>query len=102
MPRFQFFFEPDSVDDILTSYRWGLETWGEVAAEKWLRELYRCIYDRLTVFPRSCPVAPESRELDREVRQLVFLRYRIVFEIDDHMVIVLRVDGPFTGLTLEE
>jgi plasmid stabilization system protein ParE len=97
MPKFEISFTPQAVDDILNSYQWGLQTWGENAAEKWLRELYRCIYDRLTVFPKSCPPAPESDELDGEVRQLIFLRYRILFEIDKGLVVVLQVDGPFTG-----
>lgn len=97
MPKFEISFEPDALDDIINSYRWGFERWGEDAAEKWIRELYRVIYDRLTVFPQSCPLAPESEDLDGEVRQLIFLRYRILFEIDEALVIVLRVDGPFVG-----
>lgn len=101
MSKFEISFTPQVLDDIVTSYQWGFETWGETAAEKWLRELYRSIYERLTVFPKSCPVAPESDDLDGEVRQLIFLRYRILFEVNESLVIVLRVDGPFTGSVSE-
>lgn len=97
MAKFAVSFTPHALDDILTSYEWGLETWGEAAAEKWLKELHRCIYQRLTIFPASCSIAPESSDLEGEVRQLIFLRYRILFEIDKDLVIVLRVDGPFKG-----
>lgn len=97
MAKFDVSLTPQALDDILASYEWGLKTWGGIAAEKWLRKLHQSIYQRLTVFPSSCPLAPESGEVDGEVRQLIFLRYRILFEIDKHLVIVLRVDGPFKG-----
>jgi plasmid stabilization system protein ParE len=95
MANFEVSFQPEAIDDILASYEWGVDRWGEFAAEKWLRELYLCIFDRLTVFPSSCPFAPENDFLEGEIRQLVFLRYRIIYEIQMNLVIVLKVDGPF-------
>lgn len=97
MAKFAISFVPEALDDILISYEWGVRNWGESAAEKWLKELYACIYQRLAVFPAGCPLAPEGDEWEGEVRQLLFLRYRILFEINGNLVIVLRVDGPYVG-----
>ena len=97
MAKFKVWFSPDALDDIMSSYEWGCVTWGEEAAKGWVRDLHDAIYVRLTEFPMSCPIAPESSDLDFEVRQLVFLRYRILFEIDRRQVIVLHVHGPYAG-----
>lgn len=101
MSGFKVLFTPQSLDDIQNSYKWGVVKWGKPAAEKWLRELHRCVYQRLTSFPKSCPPAPESVELDHEVRRLIFLRYRILFEIDAASVVVLHVTGPYDAVSDE-
>lgn len=97
MPGFDVSFTPQALEDILVIYEWGIDFWGEFAAEKWLRELYSCTSQRLTTFSKSCPLAPDSQYLDGEVRHLLFLRYRILFEIYGNLVVVLRVDGPHKG-----
>jgi plasmid stabilization system protein ParE len=95
MRKYRVSFIPAADRQIMEAFNWGVEFWGREQAEVWLRELYRATFDRLAVFPKSCVVAPESDRLCREVRQYVFGRYRILFEIRGHDVIVLRLSGPF-------
>lgn len=95
MPKYTVSFLPEAVDDILRSYEWGVENWGEDAAEKWLRDLYHSIYQIL----EARPLAPENDSWESEVRQLIFLRYRILFTIlhPEKETVVVRVSGPYSG-----
>ena len=47
--------------------------------------------DSLENFPALCPLAPESKTHGREIRHLLFGKYRILFSIEDETVYVLRV-----------
>lgn len=95
MKKYQVLFVPTAEDEILDAYEWGVEFWGEDRAKNWLRELYSVVLDRLSRYPESSAVAPESSRLRREVRHLVFGRYRIIYEIQKKHVIVLHLTGPF-------
>ena len=95
MPRYRIRFNIRALDDIETSISWGLENWGEELTIRWSRELYGIVYGQLSVFPLSCPVAPESAETGLEIRQLIFDRYRILFTVMDDEVLILYVRGPF-------
>ncbi len=46
--------------------------------------------DSLQEFPARCPLAPESAET-RELRHLLFGKYRMIFLIDDESVFILHV-----------
>ena len=46
--------------------------------------------DSLQNFPARCPLAPES-SATRELRHLLFGKYRIIYLIDDQTVYVLHV-----------
>ena len=46
--------------------------------------------DSLREFPARCPIAPESSE-ERELRQLLFEKYRLIFLIEDEAVFILHV-----------
>ena len=97
MKKYQVSFLPVAESQIMEAYNWGLEFWGKELADSWLRGLYSAVFNRLALFPKSCVVAPESDRLQREVRQYVFGRYRILFEIRGNDVIVLRLSGPFNS-----
>lgn len=99
MPKYTVSFLPEAFDDILRSYEWGVERWGGAAAEKWLRDLYRSVYRTLEISPLGCPLAPENNHWDSEVRQLIFLRYRILFMVRtrEKEVVVVRISGPNSG-----
>jgi plasmid stabilization system protein ParE len=61
-------------------------------AEKWLRGLFEAIFT-LDEMPRRCTIVPESEEIGREIRQLLYGKrtgiYRIVFDVQENAV-----DGP--------
>lgn len=46
--------------------------------------------DSLQEFPARCPTSPESSD-ERELRHLLFGKYRIIFLIDDETVSILHV-----------
>jgi len=47
--------------------------------------------DSLESSPARCPLAPESETHGKEIRHLIFGKYRILFTIEDETVYVLRV-----------
>ena len=44
--------------------------------------------ESLSTSPARCPLTPESKDINREVRQLLYDQYRILFEIEGDTVIV--------------
>ena len=44
--------------------------------------------ESLSASPARCPLAPESKVINRRVRQLLYDQYRILFEIEGDTVIV--------------
>ena len=56
----------------------------------WISEVERQI-KTLERFPKRCPVIPESTELEREYRHLIYGNYRTIFRITGTSVIILRV-----------
>ena len=95
MKKYRVVFEPEAEEEILFAYYWGVDHWGEYEAERWLQEMYSAVFGRLSSFPLSCSVAPESDSTDGEVRHYLFRRYRILFEVDQDRVIVLHISGPY-------
>ena len=88
--------------EILTSFRWGVRNWGVDEAKKWATDLRRSIKERLSHFPDGCPLAPD-RDLDEDdVRHLIVGRYRVLFEIEENLVRVLRVRGAYFGEEAED
>jgi plasmid stabilization system protein ParE len=80
-------------DEIADAVRWTAERSPDAAA-RWLDGLERTL-DRLRELPTRCPLAPESKALGREVRQLLYgrrrNRYRILFAVRGDKVHVLHV-----------
>jgi plasmid stabilization system protein ParE len=64
------------------------------AAHAWAERFEIAIHS-LGHMAERCPIAPESRRLGRQVRQFVFGRrsgaFRVLFEIDDPVVRVMRI-----------
>jgi len=69
--------------------RWIAQYSPEKAA-LWHFELMEKV-DSLENFPARCPLAPESKTHRKEIRHLIFGKYRILFIIEDETVYVLRV-----------
>ncbi|MCL1475940.1 type II toxin-antitoxin system RelE/ParE family toxin [Argonema antarcticum] len=59
-------------------------------AEEWYDGLVNAILS-LENFPNRCPLASESEEIGREIHQLIYSRYRILFSVTGDVVQVLRI-----------
>ncbi len=97
MDRFTVRLNAEAEEDILNSYEWGVRNWGQPAAEKWIREIYSAMFERLSVFPNRFPMAPDADLPEYEVRHLILDRYRILFEIRGSDVVILHVRGSYVG-----
>ena len=89
-----------AADDLQSSYDWSVESWGRERADDWVRRLEELIVKRLALLPLACPLAPESREYEFDLRHLVVHRYGILFTVSEKEVYILRIRGPFSGQTL--
>ncbi len=95
MKRYRIEFSDDAKNDLMRSYEWGREKWGREAAQRRYRDLKQQTRKLLTHFPLAQPSAPESEEVEGEIRHLIFGHYRILFEIVGRTVRVLHVRGAF-------
>ena len=60
------------------------------AAIKWVGEIERQI-DSLEKCPLRCAVSPETKELGKTYRHIIFGNYRTIFKIGGSKVIIMRV-----------
>ncbi len=97
MGKYAIRYNPDALTDLADSFEWGLHIWGSEAARKWYNDIEAIIASRLSSMPSSCPPAPENKDLDLEVRQLIYGRYRVLFTIEGDLVRVLYIHGPYSG-----
>ena len=95
MKKYKVTLHPDAEIDINSSFQWGCRTWGREDAEAWIRKLRHTINTRLTSTPLGCSLAPESNELDIDIRELIVGRYRILFIVENRVVTVLHVKGSY-------
>ena len=95
MAKYRVVVHSEAENDIALSYRWGIKTWGEDKAKRWVIKLRKIIATRLSTLPMACPVAPESEELGLPVRQPIIQRYRVLFLVNQHTVTILHVRGPY-------
>jgi plasmid stabilization system protein ParE len=91
-------FSPAARKNLSDSFNWGAEKWGLDRALAWLDTMEASIEKQLSRFPLACPVAPESKEFDAEVRHLILGRYRVIFTIRKGDVLVLTIRGPYPGI----
>ncbi len=91
---FRVSLSPSAIADAESAYLWYKQQ-NQALADAWFNELTEAI-NSLENFPARCPVAAESKDLDREVRQLIYRKskgssYRILFGISDSEVYVYRI-----------
>jgi plasmid stabilization system protein ParE len=93
MKRWSVIVEEPAQKDIAKAYYWIAERNAEIA-DRWFGGLYRTI-GSLETFPERAPLAPESKNLKREIREIFHGRrqhkYRILFTISKNEVHVLHV-----------
>lgn len=102
MKRYKVEFLPSAKQDLRASFNWGVSGWGKTQAERWLRKFSATCTKRLAQFPESCPIAPESEELGRDIRHLIIARYRVLFIIQGNTVSILYVRGSYLGTMANE
>jgi len=86
--------QPEAKDDAGGIYAWIYERSQEGAVAWW--KSFRTALEELSEHADGCGLAPESSKLSRPVRQQFFktrrgIQHRILFEITDEHVIVVRV-----------
>ena len=67
---FRVSLSPSAIADAESAYLWYKQQ-NQALADAWFNELTEAI-NSLENFPARCPVAAESKDLDREVRQLIY------------------------------
>lgn len=91
---FEVSLSPRAIADAEHAYLWFKEQ-NQTFANEWFQGLSDALAS-LEQLPARCPVAPESQELDREVRQLLYRKskkatFRILFGISGEEVFVYRI-----------
>ena len=93
MTRFAVIILPAAERDITEAYEWIAEYDADAAA-RWYNRLAEAIFS-LDTFPERCPLAPESRFLNREIREIFHGRrqykYRILFTVTKNEVHILHL-----------
>ena len=93
MKRWTVIVETPAQQDIEAAYLWIAERDSE-AADRWFNSIYDTI-GSLELFPERCPLAPESRFFDRQIRETFHGRrqnkYRILFTVTEGEVHILHV-----------
>jgi plasmid stabilization system protein ParE len=67
---FRVSLSPSAIADAESAYLWYKEQ-NQQFADAWFNDLAQAITS-LENFPTRCPVAPESKDLEREIRQLLY------------------------------
>jgi plasmid stabilization system protein ParE len=71
------------------AYQWIAKEAPE-AAIAWFNGLVEVV-ESLESLPERCPLAPESLEVKRDIRQLLYGKFRILYFIHDDSVFVIHI-----------
>ena len=80
---------PSALADAEEAFLW-IQQESPSKADEWYNGLVDAILS-LENFPNRCPLAPESEDIGREIRQLIHKRHRILFGITGDVVQVFRI-----------
>ncbi len=86
---FQVEISPSALADAEESFLW-IQQESSAKADEWYNGLVEAILS-LENFPNRCPLAPESEDIGREIRQLIYKKHRILFGVTDDVVQVFRI-----------
>jgi plasmid stabilization system protein ParE len=93
MKRWNVIIEVPAQQDVAEAHRWLAEREAE-AADRWFNSIYDTI-GSLETFPERCPLAPESKFFNREIRETFHGRrqhkFRVLFTVTEMEVRVLHV-----------
>ena len=86
-------FDPRALDQIEAVYE-RIAEHAPQAAARWYAGVFKKV-ESLKSFPRRCPVAPESRSIGAEVRELLYGKrrqvYRILYGIHDDVIYIYEI-----------
>ena len=71
------------------TYQWIAKESPETAVA-WFNGLVEAV-ESLETLPERCPLAPESSDVQRDIRQLIYGKFRILYFIHDECVFVIHV-----------
>jgi len=84
------------------AFKWIEVNSSPTKAIAWFNGLVDAV-DTLCTFPERCPIAPESEDVGREIRHLIYGNYRIIFAIEEQKVFILHIrHGKQQYLTSDE
>jgi plasmid stabilization system protein ParE len=90
---YRLILQPAAEKDIEAAFRW-IQDQSPSRATQWLNGLMQAI-ESLTVFPLSCPLAPENHYFIEEIRQLLYGKrgsvYRVLYTVLGSEIHVLHV-----------
>ncbi len=84
---------PQALRDVEEAYRWIESNIDSTTAASWYYELLSCVQS-LETMPKRCAIAPEGKEFQMEIRQLLVGKkraYRVLFTVDETTVYILHV-----------
>jgi len=86
---YQVEISPSAIADIENIYLWLRDEF-PTKADEWYNNLVETILS-LEKSPNRCSLALESKDFDRELRQLIYKKHRIVFGVTGDVVQIYRV-----------
>lgn len=86
---FRVSISPSALSDIEEVIVW-IKEYSPERADAWYTALLEAIFS-LEQFPARCSFAPENKDIEGEIRQLLYKRHRIVFSIAENEVRIFRV-----------
>jgi toxin ParE1/3/4 len=89
VPKYRVEITRVAESDILDIFRY-IALDNSAAAGRWVNEIERQI-DSLEKFPSRCPIIPESQDLGKEYRHIIYGNYRTIFRMEGSRVIIMRV-----------
>jgi plasmid stabilization system protein ParE len=91
--NYQVFITAQALEELDAAYNWLVELTPQHGPE-WYNRLLDAIHS-LEHFPTRCPVAPENRKSDEDVRHLIVgdrqHGYRVIFVVRGSTVVILDI-----------
>ncbi|MFM5983395.1 MAG: type II toxin-antitoxin system RelE/ParE family toxin [Sphaerospermopsis kisseleviana] len=85
--------QPTAFQEIETAYRWMCDNTSPELANNWYYQLEDAI-ESLKKFPKRCSIAPETKAIGSEVRQLWIgkqRKYRVLFVVEEYVVAIIHI-----------
>lgn len=89
MPKYRVEITQTAEADLQEIYSY-IASDNEKAASALIQEIDDQI-DSLEQFPLRCPIIPESQELGKEYRHILYGDYRTIFTVENFQVTIMRV-----------